>query len=77
MNNSTDVIPEGIYCHGMREDKHYRCPYWSIDHTRPPQENGYCKFLGIGDWDSDVCTGLLWDRVKECGINDNWDDEDE
>lgn len=23
-----------------------------------------------------IFTGLLWDQVKECGINDIWDEED-
>lgn len=34
----------------------------------PEQENGYCSYLQKGDWD--LSLGLLWDQVKECGINE-------
>ena len=37
------LIPRGLYCDG--------CPFWSRDGGRPGQENGYCSYLGKGDWD--------------------------
>lgn len=62
------VIPDGIYCHGMKNQKNYICPYWSKRKDKPEQENGYCSFLKEGDWE-DKGSGLLWDQVKECNIN--------
>lgn len=41
-------IPRGYYCYG----KHRKpCPFWSVDKTKPEQENGYCSYLGRGDWE--------------------------
>jgi hypothetical protein len=37
------LIPKGLYCDG--------CPFWFVDKTHPEQENGYCSYLGKGDWD--------------------------
>jgi hypothetical protein len=38
--------------------------------------NGYCHFMESGDFESEGLS-LLWDMCKECGINDDWQDEDE
>lgn len=59
-----DCIPKGDYCY----DKNGTCRFWSLDKNRFTQENGYCSYLSKGDWDFQG-TGLLWDMVKECGIN--------
>lgn len=48
-------IPKGDYCY----DGDYICPYWSIDETRPKQENGYCMFLKKGDWDINLEAKLV------------------
>lgn len=55
------VIPKGIYCHGdLTKDEngeyknYYICPYWSVDKTKPEQENGYCSYLEKGDWDLNI-----------------------
>ena len=83
------VIPKGLYCHGplVQEGKKPNglpifkapkmCPYWSSDKNLPNQGNGCCSFLGVKDGDTvnDKKVWLLWDQVKECGIN--MDDEDE
>ena len=37
------LIPKGYYC----DD----CPFYFQDATKPEQENGYCSYLGKGDWD--------------------------
>lgn len=37
------LIPKGYYCEG--------CPFWFLDSGRPKRENGYCSYLGKGDWD--------------------------
>lgn len=57
-------IPNGLYCY----DNSGVCPYWTIVPDRPQMENGYCAYLGAGDWQFG---GLLWDQVKECGENDD------
>jgi len=63
-------IPTGMYCYTYDQDGHSKlCPYWGIRDDKPEQENGYCAFLGKGDWDFDQLS-LIWDQVKECGIND-------
>ena len=40
------VIPKGLYCY----DENGKCPYWSMRKNKPYQFNGYCSFIGKGDW---------------------------
>ena len=58
------------------------CPYWSLNPDKPNQMNGYCSFLERGDWDVEIpadipenfplsALSLLWDKCKECNINDD------
>jgi hypothetical protein len=69
-------IPQGMYCYTRlsKNSNHItglniiKCPYWSMRNDKPHQENGYCSFLGRGDWEGDEFS-LLWDQVKECGMN--------
>ena len=63
------VIPEGMYCY----DSNRRCPYWSIVEMHQQQDNGFCEYLGQGDWNG---FGLLWDQVEECNVKDNYSEED-
>ena len=49
------------------------CPHWGRDTSRPDQENGYCKLLGLNDWDNNT---LLWDQIKECNFNLECGDEE-
>jgi len=76
------VIPKGDYCYKLKEViypedgskpilKTKRCPYWCWDERFPNDEVGYCKLLQIGDRDGNS-GGLLFDQVKECGVN-NYD----
>lgn len=71
-NKDEPVIPKGSYCYtwaGKPQDgKINPCPYWSSIINLPKQENGYCSFMEKSD--RDLGCGLLWDMVKECGIND-------
>lgn len=46
----TSVIPKGFYCYSIKKGKRVMCPYWSIRKDKPEQENGYCAYLGKGDW---------------------------
>lgn len=63
------VIPRGIYCYGYADGKYNVCPFWSKSAHMGYQENGYCSFLSRGDWDEGGM-GLLWDQIKECGVNE-------
>ncbi len=60
-----------------------RCPYWKTRLDWPDQADGYCRLLKKGDTSQGRntdgrprATMLLWDQVKECGINED-SDEDE
>jgi hypothetical protein len=68
-------IPLGDYCYtliGIDSNIGFRqvsvCPFWRKFADKPEQLNGYCTYLKLGDWMEDG-TLLLWDQVKECGIN--------
>lgn len=61
------VIPEGCYCY----DQNGRCPYHDYSGVHEKQNNGFCWFLGKGDWFWES-GGLLWDQCKECGINEDF-----
>jgi hypothetical protein len=74
------VIPRGDYCYKMKKlvvpkdgSKPYlktrNCPYWCWDEEYPDGRVGYCKLLKVSDMDEDSC-GLLFDQIKECGVNE-------
>lgn len=71
-----EVIPKGPYCYsGTRNpaDKNYKpCPYWEIRGTEE-EYYGCCTYLDIADDDGEGF-GHLWDQVKECGINSDYDE---
>lgn len=61
---------------GVPSLKTDRCPYWKGRKDRPEQRFGYCRLLKVGDYTQGRtpdgkprATSLLWDQVKECGIN--------
>ena len=74
-------IPKGPYCY----DETGLCPHWS----RKEDENGqvlpHCgrlnlfsnpyNLLGYDKDEPDPRDNLIWDQCKECGINDNWDED--
>jgi len=64
-------IPIGPYCYNNKI-----CPYWYRAEDGVDQAYGYCSYLHKGDWMKDG-TMLLWDQVKECGVNDDNEDSDE
>lgn len=79
---SLNKIPYGHYCYeilSVNENigriKVKLCPYWNRDYSKPEQMNGYCSYLKCGDWEHEGL-GLLWDQVKECGINEECEEED-
>ena len=68
-------IPSGTYCYevtGIDNDtghlKIWSCPYWRSSVNHHEQNNGYCLGFKMHDW---IDGTLLWDQVKECGINDD------
>ena len=63
-------IPRGDYCYELdKKGKFIRnCPFWNLTDDKPEQNNGYCSFLKIGDWEHEGL-GFLWDQLKECNIN--------
>ena len=68
-HDETTHIPEGLYCYDVNDKGEYRvCPFWSLDPEKPFQNNGYCNYLKKGDWENEDSFGLLFDKVKECGI---------
>jgi hypothetical protein len=53
-------IPYGYYCY----DENGVCPYWKRVKNRSKYENGFCDYLGYGDWDvneKEVLTGQTKD----------------
>jgi hypothetical protein len=84
------TVPHGLYCYrplglaertlqdgtkvpAMRIEK---CPFWKRRGDWPRQANGYCRLLKCGDNSKNRrSTLLLWDQVKECGINLPTDEE--
>lgn len=85
MARAEEVVPEGMYCYRhtgrmveqtspngtvYRVPETVACPYHKIHGGKRSQENGYCRLLKAGDWmPRPHGTMLLWDSVKECGIN--------
>lgn len=54
-----------------------RCMFWKKLSGFPDQQSGWCDYLKTGDMiDDETGTMLLWDQVKECGVNYGEDDED-
>jgi len=67
MLKDINLIPKGHYCGSST----FQCPYWELKIEKPFRRNGYCHWLEKGDWEvgTESYDSLLWDRVKECGIN--------
>jgi hypothetical protein len=67
MRKDKKLIPKGLYCYTFKNGKRAVCPYWSTDKVHTIyQENGYCEYLGKGDWD------LNEEYNKEGGVK-GWD----
>lgn len=76
------VIPKGDYCYaitGWHDDPVAprpvckSCPFHTYRKGKGEQNDGYCRYLKHGDWMVKRGIGLLWDGVKECGINDEFE----
>ena len=111
MKKDTKLIPKGLYCYTSlkvnKEGNKFEivgiCPYYKKVKNKHTQENGYCSFLGKGDWDLNkeqkwerikivdgkeevieeksaneigLPMSLLWDMCKECGINNEINEEE-
>ncbi|PLR72274.1 hypothetical protein [Bacillus sp. UMB0728] len=73
MRNLEAHIPKGMYCYGYRPDGKWvhPCPFLRFDKTKHYQENGICEAFKLRD---DTYGGLLWDMVKECNVNDEYEE---
>lgn len=84
MKKDKSLIPYGQYCYSSNK----LCPYWSIKNNLPEQMNGYCSYLEKSDRDLHneyienidnknipFSLSLLWDQCKECGINEEFDED--
>lgn len=91
MKAAKKVVPHGPYCYEstgqmvtrtmengqtVQVPENRVCPHWKWRKDKPYQRNGYCRLLKAGDWQREG-TFLLWDSVKECGINHHEDDDEE
>jgi len=65
------LIPKGPYCYGSNG---IICPFWRKNNKKADELSGYCELLEIGDWMGDGM-GDLWQQIKECSINEGWDDD--
>jgi hypothetical protein len=86
LNGDTTVIPTGPYCYNIT-GPHYEdadgnirlptktCPYWAMKRRADGDDVGYCAHLKCADDDEEPGWGLLFDQVKECGINDPDEDD--
>jgi len=45
------LIPRGFYCYSIQKGAREYCPFYFVDGTKRSQENGYCSYIGKGDWD--------------------------
>jgi hypothetical protein len=73
--NPGEYIPDGMYCYTYRDDEYYPCPFHNHNAEEEDQNDGYCAYLNMGDW-MDKSSGLLWDQIKDCNINDSWEEQD-
>lgn len=79
------VIPEGPYCYrplgpmavppegGLPRMPIKLCPYWHSERRADgsiDERGAYCQYMDEYD------PIILWDQVKICGVNDEWDIED-
>jgi len=65
------VVPKGEYCYTINkvteqgiETRH--CPFLGYNPEKDDQDNGFCSFTGLKDWEDGT---MLWDSLKECGVN--------
>lgn len=61
------IPKDTCYCYELKDGKYTTCKWLRFNKNKNSQEDGYCKYLGTGDWFEDG-TMLLWDSCKECGV---------
>ncbi len=73
------VIPVGSYCYKILSIDNQTgrihidlCPYHEYAIDKDDQDNGYCTLCNTADWRDGT---LLWDMVKECGYNEDLDED--
>lgn len=45
------------------------CKWLRFNKNKDYFSNGYCKYLGLGDWYKNNRTILLWDACKNCDVH--------
>lgn len=72
ISNLEKHIPfDSSYCYTADEQGNYIvCSFYDSHPDAGYQNDGYCHLIHCGDWFEENSTMLLWDQVKECGIND-------
>lgn len=83
MAAAREVVPHGAYCYAATGPMASRagpdgthsvsmpvatCPHWSTNGRKRDRQDGYCRLMRVGDWMGRGAS-LLWDQVKECGVN--------
>lgn len=73
-------VPNGHYCYTRAPERDAdgsfgveTCPFWDLNLEYPHRENGYCRLLEVGDWEDGI--GVVWDQIKECDINVEFESE--
>ena len=52
MKINKKLIPQGYYCYtGKLKTNEKICPYWKKISSKNIQENGFCEYLGKGDYE--------------------------
>lgn len=65
-------IPDNTpYCYqGLLGKASYKpCKWWCKNKAKRDFNNGYCIYMGRGDWNMNY-SSLLWDQCKECNIKE-------
>ena len=81
MQNEHPEIPHGCYCYKLLSVdkitgklKIEICPHWHAKAINA-QPGAYCSLIKQYSQHEEA-NNMLWDQVKECGINEDFDGED-
>ena len=62
-------IPKNtFYCYARHSGTFTPCKWYSTNENKNKQDNGFCRYIGSGDWQAEY-TSLLFDMCKECGVS--------
>ncbi len=78
MKEEHPEIPKGPYCYHVEIDPETgksvtkSCKYWKAKLVKG-HPGAFCSFLNETSEYAEFAS-LLWDKVKECGINNDWEE---